>query len=146
MYYLLGQEIHNLFFISFILKKCSPIRRHSHHWTCRGTDWSHLLVLHKQVPILQMANKMKPQKYQKVIVVVTLEVDDYFLSHSDRELQQTLLTNPPKMHPYTLYWSDVPYLLVPLPSVPPQRVVGLTPLRSIFAPYNFAAVKQLWHG
>jgi hypothetical protein len=35
---------------------------------------------------------------------------------------------------------------VPLPSVPPQRVVGLTPLRSIFAPYNFAAVKQLWHG
>jgi len=46
-------------------------------------------------PRLQRANKRKPHEHQNVIVFVRLGADDYFLSHSDRELEQTILIRCP---------------------------------------------------
>jgi hypothetical protein len=43
VYYFLGQERNTQFDLQFAFKNCSPVMGHSHHWTCRGEDWSHSL-------------------------------------------------------------------------------------------------------
>jgi hypothetical protein len=49
VYYFLGQERNTQFVLHFTFKNCSLVMRHSHHLTCRGEDWSEL-VLNKQEP------------------------------------------------------------------------------------------------
>jgi hypothetical protein len=50
VYYFLGQERNTQFVLHFTFKNCSRVMGHSHHWTCRGEDWSHQLVLNEQEP------------------------------------------------------------------------------------------------